>query len=141
MRCYWDTSNLGVLWKDGVKNSNATDILSRPYPVSVAGTNIKYSFDSQSKVFKLEFQANTESSDPSKIFLPQHIYGSSLEFKHSEDLIVSKENGQYLEFTFKENSKPDKKSWIVVGVNKDIPSLRSQSWLQSFLSYAVPFLK
>ena len=138
-RCYWDTSNLGVLWQDGVKNSKASDILSRPYPVSVAGIDIKYSFDSKKNVFKLEFQPNRTSSQPSKVFLPQHIYGSNIEFNHSEDLIVSIDKPQYLEFTFKDNSTPQK-SWLVVGTTKNIPNLRSQSWLQSFLSY-VPFLK
>ena len=141
-RCYWDTSNVGVLWRDGVKQSSASDILSRPFPVSVAGTNLKYSFDYNSKIFKLSFNPNTSISDPSIIYAPDHIYNNSLEMKHSEDLLVKRsvDNGQYLEVSFVPGSSSPDKSWLVLGVTNNIPSLRHQSWLETVFSY-IPFFK
>ena len=116
-------------------------VLSRPYPIAVSGTEIKYSFDKISKIFKLEFQSKTSIQEPSLIYLPPFIYNQeNLQFKHSEDLTVqaSRDNQNILEVQAKENMNTTK-SWVVVGISEDIPSLRTLSWFDTFLSF-IPFL-
>ena len=140
--CYWDTSNLGVLWNsEGSAVNTAVDILSRPYPMSVPGTQLKYSFDKKTKIFKLEFQSIGDIYSPGKVYLPSNIYGENRYFKHSEDLEVrsSDEDSQFLEITVKKDYVTTTNSWVVVGVTSQLPSIRSNSWLDTFLSF-IPFL-
>ena len=140
--CYWDTSDLGVLWNsEGNAVNTAVDILSRPYPMSVPGTQLRYSFDKNTKIFKLEFQSIEDISTPGKIYLPSNIYGENRYFKHSEDLEVrlSDEDSQLLDITVKKDSVTTTNSWLVVGVTSELPSIRSNNWLDTFLSF-IPFL-
>ena len=58
-RCYWDTSNLGTLWdNNGRPVQTAVDVLSRPYPIAVAGKNLKFSFDPEKSQFDMEFDGH-----------------------------------------------------------------------------------
>ena len=63
--------------------------------------------------------------------------------KYSEDLDVrvSEEDPQLLEIIVKNDSVSTDSvtSWVVVGVTSDLPSLRTKSWLHTFLSF-IPFL-
>ena len=63
-----------------------------------------------------------------------------MQFKHSEDLSVqvSKDNENILEIHAKKEANTTK-SWVVVGISDDIPSLRTLSWFDTFLSF-IPFL-
>ena len=140
--CYCDTINVGVLWNsEGSAVITAVDILSRPYPMSVPGTQLKYSFDKKTKIFKLEFQSIEDISSPGKVYLPSTIYGENRYFKYSEDLEVrsSNEDSQFLEITVKKDYVTTTNSWLVVGVTSQLPSIRSNSWLDTFLSF-IPFL-
>ena len=76
------------------------------------------------------------------IYLPPFIYDPGrLQFKHSEDLSVqvSTDYENILEVIAKENMNTTK-SWVVVGISDDIPSLRTLSWFDTFLSF-VPFVR
>ena len=65
----------------GAPVTSAMDILSRPYPKSVPGTRLKYSFSSKSKMFKLEFEKNTDIAQSGSVYIPSNIYGESRYFK------------------------------------------------------------
>ena len=144
-RCYWDTSNLGVLWNtQGKPVQTAVDILSRPYPMAVSGKNLKYSFDPEVKAFDMEYDADPDILAPTLIFVPQHTYGADMEVIVSDDLEyrTSSDNSNILEVRLKteENSREEKKSWVVIGVSGKIETVRtSTSWLDTFWSF-VPFV-
>ena len=141
--CYWDTSNLGVLWhNNNTKIQSAVSVLSRPYPLAVAGKEPNYSFDFKTKTFHLEFYPDKGITAPSLIFLPDHIYEGKLHIVSSEELSVgvSETNSQVLQVTLKEGTfQNTKKSWVTVGVSEEIIS-RNDSWMDFFLSY-IPILK
>ena len=143
-RCYWDTSNLGVLWTgEGAAVTTAAAALSRPYPLAVAGTQLQYSFDTEARIFRLEFRPDTSIARPSLVFLPSLVFGDNTHFKHSDDLSVrlSQDNPQILEVRFKQDQDDMKttRSWVTVGISEDVPSLRSDSWL-NYLASFIPFL-
>ena len=142
-RCYWDTSNLGVLWTgEGAAVTTAAAALSRPYPLAVAGSQLQYSFDTEARIFRLEFRPDTSIARPSLVFLPSLVFGDNTHFKHSDDLSVrlSPDNPQILEVRFKQDQDDMKttKSWVTVGISEDVPSLRSDSWL-NYLASFIPF--
>ena len=144
-RCYWDTSNLGVLWTgEGAAVTTAAAALSRPYPLAVAGSQLQYSFDTEARIFRLEFRPDTSIARPSLVFLPSLVLGDNTHFKHSDDLSVrlSQDNPQILEVRFKQDQDDIKttRSWVTVGNSEDVPSLRSDSWL-NYLASFIPFLK
>ena len=56
--------------------------------MSVAGSNVKYSFDNETKVFNMEYNADRESTAPSLVFLPSHIFHENMHLKHSPGLVV-----------------------------------------------------
>ena len=143
-RCYWDTSNLGVLWTgEGAAVTTAAAALSRPYPLAVAGSQLQYSFDTEARIFRLEFRPDTSIARPSLVFLPSLVLGDNTHFKHSDDLSVrlSQDNPQILEVRFKQDQDDMKttRSWVTVGISEDVPSLRSDSWL-NYLASFIPFL-
>ena len=109
--------------------------------MSVPGTHLKYSFNKKTKTFKLEFQSNRNISLPGKIYLPSNIYGENRHFKHSEDLDVkvSDEDSQLLDIIVKKDSVTTTTSWVVVGITSELPSIRNDSWFDTFLSF-IPFL-
>ena len=142
-RCYWDTSNLGVLWTgEGAAVTTAAAALSRPYPLAVAGSQLQYSFDTEARIFRLEFRPDTSIARPSLVFLPSLVFGDNTHFKHSDDLSVmlSQDNPQILEVRFKQDQDDMKttRSWVTVGISEDVPSLRSDSWL-NYLASFIPF--
>ena len=143
-RCYWDTSNLGVLWTgEGETVTTAAAALSRPYPLAVAGSQLQYSFDTKARIFRLEFRPDTSIAQPSLVFLPSLVFGDNPHFKHSDDLSVSlsQDNPQILEVRLKQDQDDIKttRSWVTVGISEDVPSLRSNSWL-NYLASFIPFL-
>ena len=144
-RCYWDTSNLGVLWRgEGAAVTTAAAALSRPYPLAVAGSQLQYSFDTEARIFRLEFRPDTSIARPSLVFLPSLVFGDNTHFKHSDDLSVrlSQDNPQILEVRLKQDQEDDMKttrSWVTVGISEDLPNLRSDSWL-NYLASFIPFL-
>eukprot|EP00090_Calanus_glacialis_P047637 TRINITY_DN9987_c0_g1_i4.p1 TRINITY_DN9987_c0_g1~~TRINITY_DN9987_c0_g1_i4.p1 ORF type:complete len:610 (-),score=147.15 TRINITY_DN9987_c0_g1_i4:118-1947(-) len=142
--CYWDTSNLGVLWNSiGTPIQTAVDVLSRPYPIAVSGKNLKYSFDPESKVFDIEFYDNPDIILPTLVFVPKHTYGTDLEVIVSDDLSykMSKENMQVIEINIKDNreSERQEKSWVVLGISGQVSTVRTSStWMETFWSF-IPF--
>ena len=142
--CYWDTSNLGVLWHENkTEIQTAVSVLSRPYPLAVAGKDTKYSFDFNTKTFRLEFFPDKEITAPSLIFVPDHIYEGKLHIASSEELSVRvcKTDRRVLEVvSVKEGIfQNTKKSWVTVGVSAEVIS-RNDSWLDFFLNF-IPILK
>ena len=143
-RCYWDTSNLGVLWNSiGTPIQTAVDVLSRPYPIAVSGKNLKYSFDPESKVFDMEYDVNPDIILPTLVFVPKHTYGTDLEVIVSDDLSykMSKENSQVIEINLKDNSESNRKekSWVVLGISGQGSTVRTSStWMETFFSF-IPF--
>ena len=113
--CYWDTSNLGVLWRDNkTKIQSAVSVLSRPYPLAVAGKEPNYSFDFKTKTFQLEFYPDKAITAPSLIFIPDHTYEGKLHIVNSEELSVrvSETNRQVLEVSVKEGTVQNKKNYV-----------------------------
>ena len=141
--CYWDTSDLGVLWAaNNTTIQSAVSVLSRPYPLAVAGKEQDYSFDFNTKTFHLEFYPNRGITAPSLIFIPDHTYEGKLHIVSSEELSVrvSQTDRRVLEVSVKEGTVQNKKkSWVTVGVSAEIIS-RNDSWLDFFLNF-IPFLK
>ena len=141
--CYWDTSDLGVLWRDNkTQIQTAVSVLSRPYPLALAGREPDYSFDFNTKTFHLEFYPDTGITAPSLIFIPDHTYEGKLHIVSSEDLRVdiSETDRRMLAVTVKEGTfQTTKKSWVTVGVSPDIIS-RNESWMDFFLTF-IPILK
>ena len=140
--CYWDTSDLGVLWdKEGNQLQEAVDILSRPYPMAVAGKELTYEYDSNTKTFHLEFYPDQSISAPSLLFIPDHIYEGRLHLVASADLSVqvSEDDRRVLEVRLESQTDSSEKSWVTVGVSEEIQS-RNDSWLDYFLTY-LPILR
>ena len=134
--CYWDTSDLAVLWDgEGRPVQEAADVLSRPYPLAVAGTQPEYNFDVKNKKFHLEFYPDSAISSPSLIFLPDHVYDGQLHYVSSADLSVrvSGEDKRLLEVRLEGQTEMKEKSWVTVGITEEIKS-RNDSWLDYFLN-------
>ena len=133
-----------MLWRgEGAAVTTAAAALSRPYPLAVAGSQLQYSFDTEARIFRLEFRPDTSIARPSLVFLPSLVFGDNTHFKHSDDLSVrlSQDNPQILEVRFKQDQDDVKttRSWVTVGISEDVPSLRSDSWL-NYLASFIPFL-
>ena len=133
-----------MLWTgEGAAVTTAAAALSRPYPLAVAGSQLQYSFDTKARIFRLEFRPDTSIAQPSLVFLPSLVFGDNIHFKHSDDLSVSlsQDNPQILEVRLKQDQDDMKttRSWVTVGISEDVPSLRSNSWL-NYLASFIAFL-
>ena len=119
----------------------AVDILSRPYPLAVAGRELTYEYDFKTKTFHMEFYPDESISAPSLLFMPDHIYEGRLHLVSSADLSVrvSEEDRRLLEVRLEAQAENGKKSWVTVGVSEEIES-RNDSWLDYFLTF-IPILR
>ena len=129
----------------GTPVQTAVDILSRPYPMAVAGESLKFSFDPETRMFDMEFIPSSDIQLPTIIFVPRHTYGSDMEVIVSDNLSyqVSGDNNQLLEIRLKEGEVSDgsQKSWVVLGKNGEINTVRTAStWVETFLSF-IPFFR
>lgn len=73
------------------------NVLSRTYPMAIAGTPTSYRFDPATKVFTLEYDVNPSVSDPTVIFVPvaRH-YGGGYTVTVSGATVTSGANATYL---------------------------------------------
>ena len=113
--------------------------------MAVAGENIKYSFDPETRMFDMEFDALADIQLPSVIFVPRHVYGMDMEVIVSDNLSykMSRDNDQILEISLKDTEVSDRreKSWVVLGKSGEINTVRTSStWLQTFWSF-IPFFR
>merc|ERR1719469_1776383 len=114
---------------------DSVKVLSRPYPVAVAGTNIKFTFKTDTSILDMEFDADSSMDSPSLIYLPKHLYDGRQEVLSSDDLEYefSSSNDQILEVRSRGR---EGKSWMVIGLQGQVSTSRSrQSWGQYLLSF------
>ena len=72
---YWSNDLGGWSPLDG--NQNETPILQeliRTFPQAIAGRLLDFDFDSETKIFNLDYVSNTNISMPTEIFVPQRFY-------------------------------------------------------------------
>lgn len=69
-------------FNENMINKPLVRVLSRPYPVAVAGKLNSFNYDAESKVFNLEFEHDSECTEPTVVFVasaPKSVEGGEYE--------------------------------------------------------------
>jgi len=86
---YWDTSDgWGAFWdEEGNTNLDQVKVFSRPYPMATAGVPHSIKFNTETQFFTYLFEANTDITSPTEIFVPPLWYPpGEYQIQTSEDL-------------------------------------------------------
>lgn len=68
---YWrDDASMGLLDAGGQEKVEILDILSRPYPLAIAGYPARISYDVATRVFTMTVEEEAGAQDPTEIFVP-----------------------------------------------------------------------